>query len=185
MRCFGTEGRSAPTKTPASLDIFAFIVFNASDIKELVVIQKSTESNPKPKVTHKHVKKNPTLNAGTGDYLTSLPAKGDSKSQTHASEFDFHESNSRFDKTIEAAAPDGDLPNLDEITQYDKSKSFFDDITDDRTVRLNTQYDVREHRKLNHETFGVAEHRSVHNRGGRGRGGRARQRGRGQWKTKQ
>jgi len=84
-------------------------------------------------------------------------------------DFDFESANSRFDKEKlleELGEKDG---KVDHATTYDKTSSFFDNISCEATDRMKDDRATRnlpEQRKLDHETFGMS-------RGGhyRGRGG--------------
>ncbi|KAK6456030.1 multicopy suppressor of clathrin deficiency [Scheffersomyces xylosifermentans] len=84
------------------------------------------------------------------------------------SEFDFESANAKFTKELES---EREL----EHTTYNKSSSFFDNISSSNEVRGSMRWS--EEKNLNMDTFGEA---SVRGRGrGRGRGGRGGWRGRG------
>lgn len=99
--------------------------------------------------------------------------------------FDFQNSNARFEKLDDAAAaaasaavPSYDLPAADAgldvsgfpvvTKKYDKSKSFFDELTTDKGTRSAAS--GRDMRRVDVDTFGseAQNFRSKHGRGGRG-----------------
>ncbi|XP_064639989.1 protein LSM14 homolog car-1-like isoform X2 [Lineus longissimus] len=113
-------------------------------------------------------------------------------------EFDFEESNAKFDKeelekelkklTLNDKVVNGDNKETnsqvsedeeeEEPVCYNKTKSFFDSISCEATERakgVHTRPNWREERKINSETFGVNStkefNRHRFSRGGRGRGG--------------
>ncbi|XP_029647917.1 protein LSM14 homolog B isoform X1 [Octopus sinensis] len=81
----------------------------------------------------------------------------------------------------EPEVPKKDVKKDEETVYYDKTKSFFDNISCEATEREHGRVNRtswREERKLNAETFGVSERYRGRGRGMRGRGGFRGRRGR-------
>ena len=96
----------------------------------------------------------------------------ESKLDIPPEEFDFEQANAKFSKELEQ---EREL----EHTGYNKSSSFFDNISSSTEERTNMRWS--EERNLNMDTFGEAslQRGGRGGRGGRGRGGRGNCRGRG------
>ena len=108
-------------------------------------------------------------------------------------EFDFESANARFEKVHEPQVPSYDLPAADApvvAKKYDKSKSFFDELTTDKTASREVN-----RRAGDQDTFGsdASGFRSKHSRGrgprrdgqgggGRGGGGAGQKQGGGEWR---
>jgi len=99
------------------------------------------------------------------------PRKG-SKVEIPTEEFDFEQANAKFSKELEQ---EREL----EHAGYNKSSSFFDNISSSTDERTNMRW--HEERNLNMDTFGEASLQRGRGRG-RGRGGRGNWRGRGNYR---
>lgn len=138
---------------------------------------------------------------GTGGFLHLRRKKQADDGPAPDGEFDFQDSNARFDKEQyltavnkakdddgDADAAEGEDPevaalgfSMEQVAQikpaYDKTKSFFDEISTDRDSRSNG-YSMAQEKRTNVETFGDSaqsyrsfDYRRQRKGGGKGKGG--------------
>lgn len=207
VKSFGTEGRRGDgQEISASNEVYEYIIFRGSDIKDLTVVQSTSilrdpaiiqanaaviNSEPEPQIVHheplpvrheQHYSRGRRPYRGRGDTVPhgELTRNPDlTLREQYLEEFDFASANSLLSKSDKSS----DLPR-----SYDKKSSFFDSITSSAADKdKECRFDRDKQKELDRETFGnssvdIAERelRSYIFRGRKGRGrGRSARRGRG------
>ena len=215
VRSFGTEGRRQDGhEIPPSGDIYEYIIFRGTDIKDLRVVSNTEEpskkpdpkpdSKPEPKSESKpdpvrtdpkpEPKAEPRMErpatASDAEYYRGKAAYRQPRQERLSpddnlqEDFDFTEANSHLQRLD--ARPDS------ESRAYDSKKSFFDTITSSiGESRRETREEREQQRVVDSETFGFSnveraerDLRSYSHRGRRGRGGRMRRGGYRTWRPR-
>ena len=187
VRSFGTEGRRQDGhEVPPSGDIYEYIIFRGTDIKDLRVVSNSQTEEPAkkpepqadPKPEPAKVESRPATVSETEGYRgrpTRQPRQERFSPEGNLQEdFDFTEANSHLQRM--------EIRPETESKAYDKKRSFFDSITSSiGDSRRETREEREQQRVVDSETFGSSnvekaerELRSYAHRGRRGRGGRMR-----------
>jgi hypothetical protein len=189
VKSFGSEGRRGQGKeVPPSDDIYEYIIFKASDLKEFNVIQvpqKDEKSFQDPAIiqTQKKEEKNEETTEKKEEYHN----RSERKPQFHRkrrNSFEYKLKGEDKETVKEKYKDDFDFDSMNKKlvkgevkveTKYDKKKSFFDSISN--CEMKNKRMDRTEIKKIDTETFGEYEvsHFDHSNR----RGGRRRRFGRG------
>lgn len=174
---------------PPSPEVYGFIIFKSTDIKDLVVLAdpETTKAMEEPLPMAQSAAQPPTQPAVAPVKKTS-PKKAGKKRPEAATvgsgDYDFESANARFAKGAGGDASMGDDEAQKELdaaffpeieTKYNKAASFFDDITTDRSARQQSRFDYKRQAKIDADTFGESskEASSFYRRGRRGgrRGG--------------
>merc|ERR1711974_260555 len=189
VRSFGTEDR--PTDRPVAPrdEVYEYIIFRGTDIKDIRVCQP-----PKPQPTLEGgLPNDPAIVQHSATAVSNATTGGKKETLKFEGEYDFDKANEEFKEVLEklqktALEPkangdsepeatteveEGEIEATDDPSTdqfYDKKKSFFDSISCEATEKAkgnSPRPDWGAGKKLNKETFGVAGNRG-YNRGYRG-----------------
>ena len=192
VRSYGSEGRRGETKeVPPSDDIYEFIIFKASDLKEFNVVKppeksdkefqdpaivetkQKEEEKPEKEYTrkdsdHSRSYRKPSYRGYRKhyDYAPKEKVNSEDLKEKYKDDFDFDSMNKKLIK---------EEAKVEEVGfKYDKKKSFFDNIS--TCEKKNQRYDRDTLKKIDSETFGEFESGRFR-RSGRGGYRRPRRRG--------
>ncbi|KAM7411544.1 hypothetical protein PAMA_021503 [Pampus argenteus] len=159
VKCFGTEGRPTDRPTPFKDDIYEYITFRGSDIKDITLCEPPRSYHglpPDPAIVQSSVGSSGPYSALGPFSPLRMPAYNQFAAssllnQQYAAALGLDGNHEVGEKDGEESHSNAEDYHFGPKCYYDKTKSFFDNISSEIKFRLTWA----EERKRNLETFGV------------------------------
>ncbi|CAG9335389.1 unnamed protein product [Blepharisma stoltei] len=165
VKSFGTEGRRGNNKEiPPSAEIYEFIIFRGSDIKDLTVIQSTAANNdpaiiksePIKEVQPKPVQKSnpPPQREYQSQNYAPRNSRPEAYGELHGNTNENLKEELKEDFDFQTAAIDREQKPETREKCYNKKSSFFDTISCKSAETAESRLDREKQKELDAETFG-------------------------------